>query len=163
MRPDRPRVISGTRGGIYGKPVSESPCRPPQAFGTKPHRPLERRPCLLRKQLLMGCWAPTEMGIPSCIWAGSGGAGFRHILRLEGARHRWGYAPAAGTRGQQAVRHPVTPPTSSLGGPMGEPSGEAEAEGPRVGGQWPIHPAGPAQTAWLLSYSLPHGSLAPGT
>lgn len=41
---------------------------------------------------------------------GGGGAGFRHILRLEGARHRWGYAPAAGARGQQAARHPVTPP-----------------------------------------------------
>lgn len=65
--------------------------------------------------------------------------------------------------GPAGCASPGDPPTSSLGGPMGEPSGEAEAEGPRVGGQWPIHPAGPAQTAWLLSYSLPHGSLAPGT
>ena len=133
---------------------------PPRAFGTKPHRPLERRPCLLRKQLLMGCWAPTETGVPSCIWAGSGGAGFRHILRLEGARHRWGYAPAAGARGQQAVRHPVTPPPARSVARWGSPPVKQRRRGPAWADSGPFTPRGrPKLHGYCPTASLTGASL----
>lgn len=51
-------------------------------------------------------------------------------------------------------------PPSSLGGPMGEPSSEAEAEGPRVGGRWPITPRGrPKLHGYCPTASLTGASL----